>query len=132
MIEDFSGGYYRATMTVQPYEDGPCIERGLYDLINRKIYSSTDAPVTMRLTVDGGPRFMPETENAMPTDAIGMPTDMLDDAGVHPSAQDISVFILKPKHAYLFHQVDELVDTEELTEQGRSFFNLKDSDNGVR
>jgi len=132
MIEDFSGGYYRAEMTVQPLESGPSIERGLYDLINRKIYTNTDAPVTMRLTLDGGPRFAPETENAMPTDVIGMPTEMLDDVGIHPSAEDISVFILKPKHAYLFHQVDDLDEEDlyqnadtSLTEEDRSFFNLK-------
>jgi hypothetical protein len=132
MIEDFSGGYYRAEMTVQPLESGPSIERGLYDLISRKIYTNTDAPVTMRLTLDGGPRFMPHTEGAMPTDVIGMPTDMLDDVGIHPSAEDISVFILKPKHAYLFHQVDDLDEEDlyqnaytSLTEEDRSFFNLK-------
>lgn len=132
MIEDFSGGYYRAKMTVQPLESGPSIERGLYDLINREIYTNTDAPVTMRLTLDGGPRFTPETENAMPTDVIGMPTEMLDEVGVHPSAEDISVFILKPKHAYLFHQVDDLDEEDlyqnadtSLTEEDRSFFNLR-------
>lgn len=133
MIEDFSGGYYRATMTVQPLERGPCIERGLYDLINREIYTNTDAPVTMRLSLDGGPRFIPETENAMPTDVIGMPTEMLDELDIHPSTEDMSVFILKPKHAYLFHQVDDLdpddlyqESDKTLTEADRSFFNLKE------
>jgi len=106
MIEDFSGGYYRAQMTVQPLERGPSIERGLYDLINRKIYSNTDAPVTMRLSLSGGPRFAPETENGMPTDVIGIPTEILDEAGVHPSTENTSIFILKPKHAYRFYQTD--------------------------
>jgi hypothetical protein len=106
MIEEFSGGYYRANMTVQPLDRGPSIERGLYDLINRNIYSNTDAPVTMRLTLDKGPRFTPETENGMPTDVIGVPSDILDEMSIHPSTEDVSVFILKPKHAYLYQQSD--------------------------
>lgn len=130
MIEDFSGGYYRAIMTVQPLERGPSIERGLYDLINRRIYSNTDAPVTMRLTLDEGTRFTPDVENAMPTDVIGMPTSMLDDVNVHPSAERTSVFILKPKHAYFFHQVGGFKNSKEcdtfLNEEDRSFFNLTD------
>ena len=104
MIQEFSGGYYRAEMTVQPLDRGPCIERGLYDLINRKIYSNTDAPVTMRVTLDAGPKFSPSTENGMPTDVIGLPTNMLDKLGVHPSSENINVFILKPKHAYNLYQ----------------------------
>ena len=92
-------------MTVQPFEDGPAIEQGLYDLLNRKLYSNTDAPVTMRLELDTGGQFVPQAEGAMPTDVIGMPTDILDSMGIHPSAEDVSVFILKPKNAYQFHQL---------------------------
>jgi hypothetical protein len=105
MIEEFSGGYYRTQMTVQPFDDGPAIEKGLYDLINRRMYSNTDAPVTMRLQMDSGLRFTPSAEGAMPTDVIGVPTDLLDKIGVHPASENINVFILKPKHAYLFHQL---------------------------
>lgn len=138
MIEDFSGGYYRAEMTVQPLDRGPSIERGLYDLIEQEIYSNTNVPVTMRLTLDGGPRFTPDSENGMPTDVIGMPTEMLDDTDIHPSSENISVFILKPKHAYLFHQVDDLDEEDlyqesdnSLTEKDRSFFDLGFGGSGV-
>lgn len=106
MIKEFSGGYYRALMTVQPYEDGPSIESGLYDMINRKIYSKTDAPVTMRLSLDGGPRFSPDTESAIPTNVIGVPRNMLDEAEVHPSDENAPVYILKPQHAFRFYQGD--------------------------
>lgn len=119
MIEDFSGGYYRAEMSIQPLESGPCIERGLYDLISRKIYRSTNAPVTMRLTLDGGPRFTPSAENAMPTNAIGVPTAMLDQLGIHPSTENMSVFILKPKHAYLYQNASKFAQS------GKSSFMLE-------
>jgi hypothetical protein len=102
VIEDFSGGYYRLQMDVQPLERGPCIERGLYDLISRNIYTQTDAPVTMRLGLDEGSTFRPTGENGMPTDVIGLPTEFLDSIGVHPSAEGVSIFILKPKNAYMF------------------------------
>lgn len=104
MIEEFSGGYYRAKMTVQPFDDGPSIERGLYDMIEHRIYGQTNAPITMRLGLDAGQMFSPEPEGAMPTDVIGVPTTLLDSMGLHPSAEDVNVFILKPKHAYRLTQ----------------------------
>jgi hypothetical protein len=109
-IEEFSGGYYRAEMTVQPLERGPSIEQGLYDLLDRRIYGNTDAPVMMRLSLDCGPKFSPSVEGAMPTDVIGLPTSFLDEAGIHPSAEGVSIFILKPKHAYMLSQAAQLSD----------------------
>lgn len=130
MIEDFSGGYYRATMTVQPVEDGPCIERGLYDLIDQRLYKNTDAPVTMRLRLDGGPSFLPHGEGAMPTDVVGVPVNMLDEMGVHPSAENVSTFILKPEYAYLLHEARTIGNSFQnidmsLLEEDRDFFDLR-------
>jgi hypothetical protein len=104
MLESFSKGYYRAKMEVQPFDDGPAIERGLYQLIDRRIYDTTTAPITMRLGLDAGPRFTPSTENAMPKDVIGVPESVLDEADIHPSDDNVNVFVLKPKAAYRFNQ----------------------------
>lgn len=104
MLEDFSGGYYRAQMSVQPVDRGPIIERGLYDIISRRIYDTTDAPVTMRLGLDAGPRFTPVAENGVPTDVIGLPDSVISDADVHPSDDNANVFLLKPAAAYRFNQ----------------------------
>lgn len=102
-LEEFSGGYYRAQLTVQPFPDGPSIEQGLYELINRRIYDTTNAPVTMRASLSNGPRFLPRGEHAMPTDVIGLPRDLLDEMGIHPAAEDVSFFVLKPQAAYRFN-----------------------------
>lgn len=104
MLQHFSSGYYRASMQVQPFDDGPAIERGLFDLISRRVYDTTDAPITMRLGLNKGPRFTPEPENAMPTDVIGIPEQILDNADVHPSDDNVNVFVLKPEAAYRFNQ----------------------------
>jgi hypothetical protein len=104
MIESFSHGYYRAKMEVQPFDDGPAIERGLYQLIDRRIYDTTTAPITMRLGLDAGPRFTPTTENAMPKNVIGVPQSVLDEADIHPSDDNVNVFVLKPEAAYRFNQ----------------------------
>lgn len=112
MIQEFSGGYYRAEMTVQPLEDGPAIEQGLYDFIDRKIYHKTDAPLTIRVGLDGGTHIRPSSENAMPTDVLAMPPELCDKVGVHPSAEDVGVFILKPAHAYLFNSSDTSLEED--------------------
>lgn len=111
MLEQFSGGYYRANMVVQQFAEGPAIERGLYDLIDRKVYDTTTAPITMRLGLDSGPRFTPVPENAMPTDVIGVPESILSEAGVHPADDSVNVFVLKPAQAYRFNQtMDQQAD----------------------
>lgn len=104
MLESFSGGYYRAQMEVQPYSDGPTIEQGLYSLINRRIYDTTSAPVTMRLGLDAGPKFTPAAENSMPRDVIGVPEELLQASGVYPADSNVNVFVLKPEAAYRFNQ----------------------------
>lgn len=134
MIEDFSGGYYRTEMTVQPVADGPSIERGLYDFINREFYYKTDAPITMRVGLKQETHFQPDAEGGMPTDVLGLPKQLCDEMGVHPSAESISVFVLKPAHAYLFSQTEKLgeqfVDSSNISdttlqEEDRKFFNLE-------
>ena len=133
-MEDFSGGYYRTEMTVQPLQRGPSIERGLYDFINREFYYKTDAPITMRVGLSDSIHFRPEAEGGMPTDVLGLPRAMCDDMGVHPSAEKVSVFILKPAHAYLYGQTEkygeQFVDSSNisdktLAEEDRKFFNLE-------
>lgn len=108
MFTEFSGGYYKTEMTVQPFTDGPSIERGLYDFINREFYYQTDAPITMRLGLSDGIHFTPAAEGAMPTDVLGLPEQFCDELGVHPSAESVNVFVLKPAHAYLFSQAQQL------------------------
>jgi len=134
MIEDFSGGYYRTEMTIQPVDDGPSIERGLYDFINREFYYKTDAPITMRVGLKQETHFQPSAEGGMPTDVLGLPTRLCDDMGVHPSAEAVSVFVLKPAHAYLFSQTEKLgeqfVDSSNISDttlekEDREFFNLE-------
>lgn len=136
-IREFSNGYYKAEMSVQPYEDGPAIEQGLYDFINRKFYYATDAPVTMRVGLDGGPMFAPSAESSIPTNVVGLPIAELDKSNVHPSADNVAVFILKPEFAYMFNQAEtigkEFLDSSNISdtsleEEDRAFFNLKDGD----
>lgn len=135
MIREFSGGYFKAEMTVQPYDEGPAIERSLYTLIERECYPQTDAPITMRVGLDGGSMFTPSPEGGMPTDVLALPTEFCDAVGVHPSAEEVSVFILKPAHAYLFNQTaalgEQFEDTSNisdttLSEEDRTFFNLEE------
>jgi hypothetical protein len=139
MIEDFAGGYYRTKMTVQPYKKGPTIERGLLDFINREFYYKTDAPITMRIGLSEGVHFQPSGEAAIPTDVLGLPEQLCDEMGVHPSAEDVSVFVLKPAHAYLFGQAEKLGERFEdssnisdttLEEEDKRFFNIEFSDAG--
>jgi hypothetical protein len=104
LLEKFSGGYYRAQMEVQPFENGPAIEQGLYDIINRRVYDTTDAPVTMRLGLNSGPRFVPSAERSMPKDVIGVPKSILDESNTHPADTNVNVFVLKPQAAYRFNK----------------------------
>jgi hypothetical protein len=133
MIQDFSGGYYQTEMTVQPMDSGPAIERGLYDFINREFYYQTDAPITMRVGMNSGTHFRPAAEGAMPTDVLGLPVDVCDSIGVHPSAESVNVYILKPAHAYLFGQTERYgesfeesanISTDELKEETKEFFDI--------
>jgi len=93
MIEDFSSGYYRATMDVQEYDDGPVIERGLYDFINRKLYLNSEAPVMMRVGLDAGATFEVDAETAIPRDVLALPPELCSGTG------EDSVFVLKSQYA---------------------------------
>lgn len=136
MIEEFSGGYYRIEMTVQPLSSGPSIERGLYNFIDKKFYCQTSAPVTMRVGLTQSSHFQPSSEGAMPTDVLGLPENLLQEMDVHPSAENVSVLILKPAHAYMFGQSmalgSEFLDNSNISdttleEEDKSFFNLDTS-----
>lgn len=118
MLEEFSAGYFRAKMSVQPVDRGPVIERGLYELINRDIYHTTDAPITMRLGLNSGPRFTPTAENGVPTNVLGVPQGLLDESGVHPGQERTNVFVLKPKNAYQFNQTMDAAANYCYDEQG--------------
>lgn len=136
-MEAFSGGYYRLEMGIQPFAEGPAIERGLLDFIEREFYYQTDAPVTMRLGLDRGVTFHPDGVNGMPTDALAIPEPMCDTVGIHPSAESVSVFIVKPAHAYLFSQTEKLgpdwlnnhnISDIALSEEKTEYFNVENND----
>lgn len=132
-IRDFSNGYYKTEMSVQPYSSGPTIEQGLYDFINRKFYFKTDAPVTMRIGFNGGPMFSPSAESGIPTNVLGMPLSDIENSSIHPSDDNVAVFVLKPEFAYLFNNAEKLgeqfMDSSNLSDNtlekdDYSFFNL--------
>lgn len=136
-IEDFSNGYYKTEMSVQPYADGPTIERGLYDFIARKFYTKTDAPVTMRIGLDKGPMFKPSGEASIPTNVLGLPLSDIEASNIHPSDDSVAVFVLKPEFAYMFQQAstlgEEFLDSSNLSDntlqkEDRAFFNLSDTE----
>lgn len=136
-IEDFSSGYYKADMSVQPYEDGPTIEQGLYDFIARRFYAKTDAPVTMRVGLSEGPIFEPSAEIGIPTNVLGLPLSEIEDSNIHPSDDSVAVFVLKAEFAYLFQQAEALgdrfldssnVSDNTLQDRDRDFFNLDSGD----
>lgn len=105
-LEEFSGGYYRTKMTVQPYEEGPVIDKYLYDFINREVYAQTNAPITMRVGLNKGPYFTVDGEGAVPTDVLAMPQEWIDDMDISGEAE--SVFLLKPEHSYFINQSVDL------------------------
>ena len=136
-IEHFSNGYYKTEMSVQPYKQGPTIERGLYDFIARKFYSQTDTPVTMRVGLDAGPLFRPSAESSIPKDVLGLPLSEIEASSIHPSDDSVSVFVLKPEFAYLFNSSlkmgEQFIDSSNisdntLSDESEAFFNLSDED----
>lgn len=102
-FEEFSGGYYRTDMNVQSYKDGPVIQNGIYDFINREVYAQTDAPITMRVGLDAGPYFHVSSESAVPTDVLALPREWIDDMDIDERERQ-NVFLLKPGHSYVLNQ----------------------------
>lgn len=103
-LRDFSGGYYSLDMQVQPYSDGPVIDAELYDFIDREVYSSTNAPITMKLSMDNGEYFNVGAENGVPPSVLALPEPWVDNFDVDEDGRATTVFVLKPSHSYLMHQ----------------------------
>lgn len=136
-IENFSNGYYKTEMSVQPYENGPTIEQGLYDFIERRFYTKTDAPLTMRVGLSEGPMFKPSGESSIPTNVLGLPLSEIEASNIHPSDDNVAVFVLKPEFAYMFNQTtalgEKFLDSSNLSDntlqkEDRDFFNLDGGD----
>lgn len=89
MIEDFSAGYYRAVMDIQEYDDGPAIQKSLYDFINRELYLDSTTPVMMRVGLDAGVTFEVDAEGAIPRDVLALPPELCSDTG------ESNIFVLK-------------------------------------
>lgn len=117
-IDEFSGGYYSMDMQIQSYDDGPVIDSSVYDYINREVYSNTDAPITMKLSMDNGAYFNVGAENGVPPSVLALPESWVENFVSDDGRRD-TVFILKPGHSYLMHQAEILeqkfsaVDPEE-------------------
>lgn len=92
MIEDFSSAYYRTVMDVHEYSDGPAIEKGLYDFINRTLYLGIDSPVMMRVGLDAGEAFKVSAESAIPRGVLALPQSYQESKG------ESNVFVLKPEY----------------------------------
>lgn len=106
-LDEFSGGYYRTEMNVQPYEDGPVIEHGLYNMIDKRVYAQTDAPIMMRVGLDASPYFTISSEAAVPTDVLALPRSWMDDMDIDSRGMH-NVFVLKPEHSYVLGQSKKL------------------------
>jgi hypothetical protein len=106
-LNDFSGGYYSMQMQIQPYSDGPVIDADVYDYINREVYSKTDAPITMKLSMDNGAYFNVDAENGVPPSVLALPEAWVDNF-VDDDGRRSRVFVLKPGHSYLMHQSELL------------------------
>jgi hypothetical protein len=92
MIEDFSSGYYRADMVVQAYDDGPVIERGLYNFITDELFFE-DSPLMMRLSLSSEALFDVQSESSVPRDVLAVPEEIIAERGAQ------SVYILKPEYS---------------------------------
>lgn len=110
IIEDFSTGYYRISMKVVPYEEGPVMQCDTFDYLNRKLYPQTDVLPRFRLGLDGNPYFEVSCESAIPSDYMGIPESWFADNTMIEKDKKIDVFILKPKYAFLLKQTDYLSD----------------------
>lgn len=93
MFEDFSRAYYRASMNIVEYDDGPVIEQTVYDFIDTELFEGADSPVLMRIGLDSGNRFTVSSESAIPRDVLAVPGEMRLTEGPR------NVYLLKPEHA---------------------------------
>ena len=105
VLEDFSGGYYRAEMVVQPYEGGPAIEKSLYNFIEREFYQDVDMRPVFKFNLNGGRYFKPECESGVPPDVLAIPEEWFDDFGVKDEHGSTSVFIVKPNQSHYLKAV---------------------------
>lgn len=108
-IHDFSPAYYITTLTVAPYDNGPVIERGLHEFIDSELYARTDAPVMLRLGLDGEPYFEPDVEGAIPSDHLGIPSEWLSEDVQSTAYVERDVFICKPSQSYLLNERNSVV-----------------------
>lgn len=102
MIEDFAGGYYRIEMDIQPVKSEAKIEQGLYDFINRELYTDSSADITMRIGLDSSRHFSPTAGSAMPQDVLALPEAFIysDESGeMVKTTGTMNVFIVKPEIA---------------------------------
>ena len=102
-LREFSGGYYSLDVDIQPYDGGPVIDSAVYDYINREVYSQTNAPVTMKLSLDNGAYFNVGAENGVPPSVLALPEAWVENFTDANGTTD-TVFVLKPGHSYLMHQ----------------------------
>lgn len=101
-MEPFSAGYYQVVMTIQPYEDGPVIERQLHRYIDESVYAQTDAPVTVRVGMEAGRPYFPVSgDPGLPTDVLALPTRWIDDMNLDEPASPQGVFILHPDYSFV-------------------------------
>lgn len=99
-VEDFSAGYWRATtLEVQSHSEYPVIEKGLYDIIDNRLYQGAGARPTFKIGLDRGSVFSPRPEAAVPTDVIGVPPELMGPE-VDSDVSEREVFILKPDNAH--------------------------------
>lgn len=107
-LQEFSGGYYSLDMSIQPYSDGPVIDAELYDYIDRRVYSNTNAPVTFKLSLDNGIYFNVDAENGVPPSVLAIPEAWAANAAGADDGRRQTVFVLKPGYAHLTHQAELL------------------------
>jgi len=101
MIEDFAGGYYRMEMDIQPVKSEAKIEQGVYDFINRELYTDSSADITLRVGFDSSVHFTPTAGSAMPKEVLALPESFIHSDEMMRTPRASNVFILKPQIAQL-------------------------------
>lgn len=107
-LENFSSGYYRASMQVEPYDGGPSISCDTFEQLNREYYGGTDSEPMFRLDIDGSPYFTTSCEYSIPHNVLGIPSDWFQDTSAERQYTEVPVYILKPQYAYL---LDDAMNT---------------------